>query len=350
MRASLLLLLAGCSKPYGDLPKLSFEEVPYDNPLMTADDAVITAFDTQLACPDGTNARLFALYRSESTEMSPVAIVLHSGAFDYTTPEGIDYHSDSRLNRSWAISKVWETLGMNPDSVDPFEDHQGALTAALTDAGVIQLYPGNCWGDLWHNEQGYQDNDAATEGFSRNGRTFAYWMIRLLVETSFAAGQEFELPVNWNTSEVYLIGLGDGGRGVAEVLGHDNLTPIQGVLVDSSPDQLGPYFDDPITYSEEIAGMNLIFGKKDIEHIDDWSLAALQADELLPERVGFLWSDGDPRQPVETMSATAASLSENSAFWVENLHSTSHVHLGSDLELANEAVSYLMTGNVPASD
>ena len=350
MRAPMLLLLAGCSKPYADLPQLSFEEVPYDNPLMSTEDAVITAFDTQLSCPDGTNARLFALYRSGATESSPVAIVLHSGAFDYSDIEGKGYHNDSRLNRSWAISKVWETLGMNPEAVDPAETHDEALTAALTDSGFIQLYPGNCWGDLWHNEQGYQDNDAAIEGFSRNGRTFAYWMIRLLVETSFSASQEFELPVAWNTSEVYLIGLGDGGRGVAEVLSHDNLPDIQGVLVDSSPDLLSPYLNDPGTWSEEVDGLNLIFGEKNTENIDDWSMAALQESDLLPERVGFLWSDGDPRQPVETMSSTAEALATDSAFWVENMHSSQHIHLGNDIDLAQDAVDYLLTGNVPTSE
>jgi len=350
MRVPLLLLLAGCSKPYADLPQLSFEELPYDNPLMEAEDAVITAFDTQLSCPDGTNARLFALYRAEATEMAPVAIVLHSGAFDYTSIDGIGYHNDSRLKRSWAISKVWETLGMNPSKVDPFEDHQGALTAALTDAGFIQLYPGNCWGDLWHNEQGYQDNDATIDGFSRNGRTFAYWMIRLMVETSFAGDQGFELPVSWNTAEISLIGLGDGGRGVAEVLSHDNLPALKGVLVDSSPDLLSPYLDAPGTWEEEITGLERIFGAKGLESIDDWSLRQLQLDDELPERVGFIWSDGDPRQPVETMSLTAEALSEDSAFWVENTHSSQHVHLGSDIELARDAVNYLLTGNIPESE
>ena len=350
MRASLLLLLAACSKPYTDLPQLSFEEVPYANPLMSAEDAVITAFDTQLSCPDGSNARLFALYRSENVESAPVAIVMHSGAFDYRDLDGIGYHTDSRLERSWAIAKVWETLGMNPDPVDPSEEHQGALTAALTDAGFIQLYPGNCWGDLWHNEQGYQDNDSATEGFSRNGRTFAYWMIRLLVETSFAAGQEFELPVSWNTSEVYLVGLGDGGRGVAEVLSHDNLPDIQGVLVDSSPDLLSPYLNDPTTWSEEIDGMTRIFGKKGLASIDDWSLSTLQDQDLLPDRVGFIWSDGDPRLPVSTMRPTAQKLAENGAYWVHNTHRRDHIHLGSDLELAQDAAEYLLTGSLPADE
>lgn len=350
MRIPLLLLLIGCSKPFADLPQLSFEEIPYDNPMMEATDAVITAFDTQLTCPDGTDARLFALYRNDVTEMSPVAIVLHSGAFDYTDIDGVGYHNESRLQRSWAITKVWETLGLSTTAVDLFEDHQGALSAALTDAGFIQLYPGNCWGDLWHNEQGYQDNDTSLEGFSRNGRTFAYWMLRLITDPSFAESQNFQLPVTWDSESISLIGLGNGGRGVAEMLNHDSAPAIQGIIVDSSPDLLTPYLDDADAFPDEVEGLQRIFGEKGLDAIDDWSLHTLNESGGLPEKVGFIWSDGNPRLPVDSMSHTAAALSETDTFWVTNQTSTQHIHLGTDLDMAQAAVEYLLTGTIPASE
>ena len=69
---------------------------------------------------------------------------------------------------------------MSIDTIDPSENNTGALATALLDANVVQLYPANCWGDLWHNQADETDNNYDLESFNRSGRTFAYWMTQLI--------------------------------------------------------------------------------------------------------------------------------------------------------------------------
>lgn len=344
----------GCWNPSANLGALTFDEVPYDNPYLASQDVVISAFDSTLDCPTGENARFFGVYDTTITEPAPVAIVLHSGAFDYVVdpdPEsalsGRHYHGISRLDRGWAISKVWETLGLYFGTVDAYEVNEGTLPAALADAGFLQLYPGNCWGDLWHNEQGYQDNQVDQDGFDRNGRTFAYWMIRMVAEQSFAQGQGFQVPVPVDPTQVYLVGLGDGGRGVTEVLTHENILPIQGALIDSAPDDLSQLLTEEEIWAEEIEGISRIFREENLENLDEYSITQLVGTSKLPERVGYVWSDGDPRQPGSTMEGAAAALSTVEGAWVSNRREPGHVFLNGDPELADAAVDYLITGIIP---
>lgn len=352
---ALLVLGLGCWKPSAELTELTFDEVPYDHPDLLSDTVVISAFDTSLDCPTGEDARFFAVYDTAVTGPAPVAIVLHSGAFDYVVePDlsnalaGRTYRGESRLDRGWAISKVWETLGLYYDIVDPYEDNTGALSVTLANQGFVQLHPGNCWGDMWHNEQGYQDNQVDLDGFDRNGRTFAYWMIRMIAEQSFAGDQGFSIPVQLSPTDVYLVGLGDGGRGVREVLTHDNILPIKGVLVDSSPDDLSAYQADEEIWADELEGFSRIFREDNMDSLEEWSLANLVGTSDMPERLAFIWSDGDPRQPVASMEGTAAALAEVEGVWVSNRREPGHVFVNSDLELADAAVDFLVTGVVPA--
>ena len=358
-RSPLLLLAAvGCIKPPGDLTALDFSEVPFENAYLTVDDAVVSAFDTDLTCPDGQPARVFAVYRTGTDANAPIAIVLHSGAFDYVTDpdvtgylDGTHYQGTSRLSREWSIGKVAETLGMPGVDVDPSEENLGALPAALTEADFVQLYPGNCWGDLWHNEEGYQDGPASVEGFDRNGRTFAYWMVKAIFEPNFRGEQGIDLSGAGaiDANQIFYIGLGDGGRGVAELLSHPDVPKPAGLLVDSSPDLLSPYFDDPVLWADEITGITRIFGEDNIANIDAWSLAATPAASL-PDRVGFVWSDVDPRQPLATAAATAEVLTAQPGAWVANTHEPTHVNLNRDPALAAAAVEYLLTGVVPSDE
>ncbi len=354
MRSLALLLAAtGCIKPPGDLTALDFSEVPFENAYLNVDDAVVSAFDTDLTCPDGQPARVFAVYRANTDAASPIAIVLHSGAFDYVVEpdvsgylNGRHYQGTSRLSQEWSVGKVAETLGMPGVDVDPSEENLGTLAAALTDADFVQLYPANCWGDLWHNEQGYQDGPAALEGFNRNGRTFAYWMIKAIFEPNFRGEQGIDLSGAGaiDANQISIIGLGDGGRGVAELLAHPEVPLPAAALVDSPPDLLSAYYADPALWEDEITGITRIFGEENVEAIDDWSLAALPIGEL-PPRVGFVWSDVDPRQPREATAPTAALMESVPGAWVENTHKPTHASLNSDPELAAAAVRYLLTGS-----
>jgi len=348
------LLLTGCWKPAEDLSVLSFDQVPYDNPYLTSTDAVVSAFDTQLTCPDGSPSRIFMVHRQELAEDAPVAIVLHSGAFDYVVDpsdqgylEGRHYRVETRLSRAWSVAKMWETLGLSGVAVDPSEENLGTLPAALTDAGYVQLYPGNCWGDLWHNEEGYQDSAFTLEGFPRNGRTVAHWMIRMAVEPDFAASQGVTFPTTLDPSAIDLIGLGEGGRGVTELLLRDDMPAIRGAVWDSTPDDLGPYLDDPDTHQSYVDGLARIFVDEDLARIDDWSLTAAAAAGALPGRVAYLWSDGDPRQEDALMAAGAQAVASVSGAWVENLETPRHVFLNGDLELATGMVNFLLTGLTP---
>ncbi len=347
----LWMLLTGCWQSFSDLPTLDFSEVPYSNPLMATESAVISVFDTALDCPDGQGTRFAAVYPAGLEGQAPVAIVMHSGAFDYLlegTLDGDHYQTPGRLNRGWAVSKIWETFGLSLNPVDASEVNLGALPTALTDAGFVQLYPGNCWGDLWHNEEGSQDNDYSLESaLSRNGRTIAGWMVQSIVDASFAEARGFSVPVAINPSAIYLIGLGDGGRGVVELLMRDNTPPIAGILVDSSPDILSPYINSAEAFADQEAGLERIFGADNLDNITDWSLLALAGQGALPDRVGFIYSDSDPRIPVASTASTAEVLRAIPGTWVDNRSASAHVFLNSDIELAQAAVDYLLTGAVP---
>ena len=349
-----LVALSGCFKPNEERSQLDFTDIPYNNPSLTVQNVVISAFDVSLDCPTGEDARFFLVYPTDAAGPLPVAIVLHSGAFDYVTePDpasalaGSHYRTESRLDRGWAISKVWETLGLYYEQVDPYEQNEGALPAALANAGFAQIYPANCWGDLWHNEQGYQDNEVDVEGFDRNGRTFAYWMMRMVVESDFAQDQGVVFPIQMDGNALYLVGLGEGGRGVTELLTHDNMLPVRGALLDSTPDLLSPYVDRENEYADEVDGLARIFQEENLESIDSWSLYNVAGTTQMPDRLAWLWSTGDPRLPTETMAPTAARLSAEADVWVNTQEVGRHVLVNADPLLAAAAVDYLVNGVVP---
>lgn len=370
MTVLLIAGLLGCFKPWDQLATLDFTDVPYDSPLVASGDARIRTYQTNLPCPDGSGARFYAVYRADNPDPAPLAVAFHSGAFDYEiSPEatsdsalyGATWRTDSRLSRDWADQMVWESLGMYPGTVIESEDNQGALPAAMVDAGINQIWPGNCWADLWHDEEGFQDNDYSLEGFSRNGRTFAWWMIRLVYEDGFADGQGVSLPFAIS-DELYLAGLGDGGRGVVELLTHDAMPDVTGALLDSTPDTLSPYLDPTAELSGEAEGLARLWADSaDLAAIDDWSLLALlQANGAsavadtgglgdlarfaLPTRTAMVWSVADPRQPLAATAATADLLATRSDAWVIDTRTRAHVFTNSKLTAATALVDYLLTG------
>ena len=156
----------------------------------------------------------------------------------------------------------------------------------MANRGFVQILPGNCWGDLWHNEEGVQYNDVTRDGFDRNGRTFAWWMVRIASDPAFATTRGIEFPVPIDPSQLYLFGLGDGGRGVLEMLTHDSAPEIKGALVDSTPDNLAAYTAYPDVFREEIEGISRIFGEEALENIGEYSL---RSAPRLPDRMVYLW-------------------------------------------------------------
>ena len=203
-RRLLLLVLPGCFQPYQDLPDLDFSEMSFERPGLESDSAVVRAFDLDThICPDGEPARIYAVYNEGAEESAPVAVVLHSGAFDFIVSyedgeaplEGRNYRTESRLERSWALAKVWETFGMLPTPIDAGEENAGTLPVAMLNAGWVQLYPANCWGDLWHFDAEVNPNDADTEGFERDGLGLAMEAVR--PSTPGAAVRSDSVPVPW---------------------------------------------------------------------------------------------------------------------------------------------------------
>ena len=342
------MMLLACWPDDETLSSLDFSEIAYQNEHLTPDrEVVVSFFDTELACPDGGNTRFAAVYPTDLTEAAPVAIVFHDGAFDYLIDgdvAGAHYYSPGRLERGWAVSAVWATLGLDPV---PAASDLGTLPAALANAGIVQLYPANCWGDLWHNEQGLQDNDYSLESFSRNGRTIASWMTQILVDPAAAESRGVQIPVALDTSTLFLVGLGDGGRAVTELLLRDGTPPITGILVDSVPDDLTAYIAPADTFNEIEAGLLRIFTEAGLPDVQDSSLLELDRRDLLPARVGFIWSDGDPRLPLDSIRPTAERLSQRPGAWVLNQRLPQHTSLNRDLSLATAAVDYLLTGTIP---
>lgn len=364
--------LLGCFKPWEELVQLDFTDVPFDSPLVASTDARIRTFETGLPCPDGTTARFYAVYRADAEGQVPLALAFHSGAFDYELDPtaALDsplydatWRAESRLSRDWADRMVWESLGMYPGTVLQSEDNQGALAAALVDRGVAQLWPGNCWADLWHNEEGFQDNATSLEGFSRNGRTFAWWMVRLAYEEGFADIQGVSLPFE-PSEELLLVGLGDGGRGVIELLTHEGLPSVTGALVDSVPDRLSPYLDPQNDLQQEAAGLARLWPTDEsLAAIDQWSLLAIAQGEaaappaqggqgafVLPERLALVWSAADPRQPQATTADTAAALAQSPGTWVMDTRLRGHVFSNADSAAATALVDYLLTGTPGSID
>jgi hypothetical protein len=321
--------------------------IPFENPYVSGDDAVIQSFDTELLCPDGSPSRFHVVYRSEQTEPAPAAIVLHSGAFDYVLEHGEDgplsgphYHSKPRLTQEFGVSKVWETLGLQVSDLDPAEQNLGTLPAALTNRNVVQILPGNCWGDLWHNEEGVQFNEIEEEGFSRNGRAFAAWMVRMATDADFAADQGIEITPAIDPDSIYLVGLGDGGRGVLELLNHPSMPAFRGAMVDSSPDNLAAFTAQPTDFQDEIDGLRRIFGTDNLANIGEFSLA--NADVELPPRFYYLWSSTDPQLPQAAMAPAADALQDQMGVRVHDTATQAHVLSNSDMGLANEAVEFLL--------
>jgi hypothetical protein len=339
-------LLSGCFKLPADMTELDDTLVPFDNPHVLRDDVVIEGFDTDLQCPDGSPARFHMVYPEDLTEPAPVAIVLHSGTFDYVLKHGEEgplsgphYHATSRLTGEFAVRKVWETLGLQIDDIDPAEDNQGTLPAALANSGVVQLIPGNCWGDLWHNEEGIQGNEVDNDGFPRNGRAFASWMFRFLIDDDFAVSQGFEIPTMVDLDALYLIGLGDGGRGVLELLLHPDLPAVAGAFVDSTPDNLSAFTENPVDFDDEIEGIKRIFGE---ENLADISTQSFAGEVELPPRFYYLWSSSDPQLPRASMEPAAMALNGRLGVVVQDTGTRGHVLSNSDIELAQEIVSVLI--------
>lgn len=374
--APLLLLAAGCFTPAPD--PIEFETLRFQNEHTRSEDIVLRPMTyDQLLCPDEEPATFYAVYREGLAEAAPIVVFFHAGAFDYVpTPdplyptEGAHYAGEDQLSAEWAADKVFETFGLLPGvSTTPSETNTGALAAALADAGAFTLYPANCWGDLWHNEDSFMPNDwGADGGVHRQGRFFAWMMTRFASTDDGATWRERfgldTLDVPLQSGTVWFVGLGEGGRAVVELyrreeqLGDYDLPNVGGVLVDSTPDNLYPMVSNPSAFAEQVDGLERIFtdqttvganGEPYFETTNDigrYSLARWIPEQDarggLDHTVELWWSSQDPRVPDETLSGLVALDSTYTTLITMDTQEPVHVQLNDDIVEAREAVDRLL--------
>ena len=158
----------------------------------------------------------------------------------------------------------------------------------------------------------------------------------VLSESDFASTQDINWPTAIDASQIYLVGLGDGGRGVRELL----LQPgprIAGAAVDSVPDNLGAFVDLPVDFEDKIEGLG--GPPATYPEIDDQSFAR---DTPLPERFYYLWSTANPQMPIVASRPAANALRGQLGVVVKNTGASDHVLSNSDMDVAREVVDFLL--------
>lgn len=335
----LLILTAGCFGPE-DPATLPVDAVPFDPAIGAPEGWVVTPYELPLACPNGEWSSLYVVAPDVPTAAPlPVAVVFHSGSFDYVrVPDAADplagphFRETDKLTRDWAVRRVFATLGMYP-SDDPIEPHNGALPAALVEAGIPIVLPANCWGDHWHDYQGIAENDYGADLFSRNGRAAAEWSWRALTDPTFAVDQGIELPITVDATQLYAIGQGEGGRAVGELL-WAGYTPA-GVAVDSVPEDLRVYWGNEALYADVVAGLERVFPTG----ADETPIGALSW-AVPPAKTAYLYSSQDDVLPVGIHDHAVATLTAGT-HWVDDSQDRVHVRTAADLELSRQLVTYL---------
>lgn len=367
-----LLTSAGCWKEHDTAIDASV--VRLDNDHVGDLEILIHTYETELACPDGGNASFYVVVPESVQEPAPVAVLFHSGAFDYVKSpsatdflDGTHYADENRLTASWSQERVFFTLGMWDAGATTYERQTGALPVALAGRGVVTIIPGNCWGDLWHNEISYQENDEGLDRFPRNGRGFAWWMLRILFEEDFAVSHDFTLPVEVDSSQTYLFGIGDGGRAIPELLlrmadpASDLRPEIAGFFMDSTPDDLSYYLstdDRRRNGADELAVLDRLMpdAKKNpkAQPYGYFSLLHLLGGTPLGDKGGdpvtvdltgmrsyIVWSQNDNDLPDEMIEPTTELL-KKAGGTVENTARDGHTFANSDIAVAGRVLASIL--------
>ncbi|MBK9647760.1 MAG: hypothetical protein IPO67_21815 [Deltaproteobacteria bacterium] len=371
-----LTLTAGC---WSTPEPVDFATIPYETSVSDVNTAVVRTLRTALRCPDGQAARYYIIYDETVTAPAPVAIVLHSASFDYLydpRPDdpifgqhfaGASAEGVTQLEWTWGVQKTWETMGMHP-RVDPSEVNNGTLVAALLEKGFTVLMPMNCWGDLWHNESGYINNDTSFEFFERNGGALSWRMLQMLHDeyTADSYGLPDDVPID--PDQVYLVGLGDGGRGVIDLLkrmyeyDEGDIVPwesVKGILLDSAIEDLEHWARNVDDVED---GLNRIFYDPSATSetvLSQWSLRRLYNQGVGPKwplnstPIAYIYSSSDPKVPngnhdallnVMTNGVDGDNKPRADKYCIINTKDAAHVFTNADIILAREAVEYILTG------
>ena len=356
MTPLIIALSLGCWKT--DFVDPSYEVVPFTHPDLETSSAVVEKITTDLPCPDDQDAIFYVAYDPEA-EPGPPVVLLHSSAFDYvlypsaddplkgTHYAASDPAGDHRLSGNWAIKKVWETLGVYP-RIEGTEVNEGAMPAALLNRGAVVFMPGNCWGDLWHNEEILQSNAFESDLFWRNGRTFAAWMLRVIEEgqPSFVNNESVGYAESIAPGDFHLVGLGDGARGVIELL---RRLQQEGDAMPASALMDAPV-DDLVSWEAALSGRSLglerlFWDTADVPGFGYWSLAALASEGALAGvRTAVVFSSIDPQVPSQNLNGLLAALSDDDDTCVIDTNASAHVFTNGDGTLARQVTNFTING------
>lgn len=334
-RAGLIALtLMGCwDGERSTLPDSVVDFTPESGPV---EGWQVTEQPMDLACPDGRDGRITFVHPSAPSGPMPVVIVYHSGAFDFVTapPPGqplanASLQTVTRLESPWAVRMVYATLGLFPEPLDD-SDHTGVLAAALAAGEVALVLPQNCWGDLWHNKPSTRENDFFGDQFFRSGGLMAEWPYRMVTEPGFAALLGVTLPFEPAAGRVGLVGMGEGGRAVGEVLA-SGATP-SAIVVEGHNDDIDAWED---------ARPDISLGLRRIFPGDaDRMAGAVSSAETLPPTL-WIWSSLDPDLASGSQDLALARLTGPEHTVVER-PDAGHLLMNDDPELAQQVATFLI--------
>jgi len=358
------VLLAGCLQD--DLTELPNVEVAFAPEAGGPEGWTVERFDTELICPDGDPAPFYVVYNTsqdarldETVEPGPLAIVFHSGSFDYVESPivedptaGLHFAGENRLSADWAVRQVFTTLGMYPASTSA-EKHTGTLPAALAEAGIPMLLPANCYGDYWHNRTAYRENSFESDLFFRDGRTVAEFAWQYAT-TEFPPHKPVALPIHVDPAQIHLIGLGEGGRAVGELMAirdtSGDLAHFPATIsVDSHVDDLTAYNANTSLFAETITGLNRIFPTSENPVTSDRLQGAFSWSPWgnMPNRTAYIYSSDDTSIPATAHdhwldNRAIADTSDDR--WNYDARRAEHVLSNADPELAAQLVAFLQGG------
>ncbi len=332
--AALTLLAAGCWD--GERSSLPRNAVPFAPAGVDMEGWTVREATVDLACPDGRDARIYFVHPTAPNGPLPAVLLFHSGSFDFVEeppPEdplgGEPWQEVPRLGAPWAIHMVYATLGMYPPPLDEAE-HTGALVAAFAEQDVALVLPTGCWGDLWHNRPAVRENDILADRFFRAGATVASWAWRLLDDPAFGPYIGMDgLPFEPRRGQLALVGLGEGGRAVAELL-HDGAEPAA-VVIEGHNDDLHAWSAARPGAAE---GLRRIFQDRPY---GERAYSALDA----PPPTMWIYSSLDPLLASGSQDAALALLGAGPHEVVDR-EDTAHLVANADPDLAADVVDFVL--------
>lgn len=305
---------------------------------------VIDTFSMPVTCPDGEDSSFYLVYPAGASGPMKLAVYFHSGAFDYvfdpeqSNPTGGEHfqrrggeaESENRLEREWAVERVFATLGMACDR-DASEDHNGALPVALAHKNVAMLMPANCWGDLWANHEGFP-NQVSEEYFERRGFEAAEYAWTV---ATAPASVGVSLPITVDPNEVYMIGQGEGGRAVTQLI-RGGATP-KAAFTDGFGDDIAAYWLNLDAYQARVTGFERIFGTADATRA-----GALSHGGTLPPRMGYVYSSLDARVARRAHEIIVPRVTIRPNSFVRDTESPVHINTAGEYPLSQEVAAWLV--------